>query len=103
MVGAIELHRGSGGDLVGLLRELAAAFRERERAQDEAHSASAQARFTALIVAAIPLVLAVVVELASPGAVTGALLFVPSALMLAIAALLMLAGAWLCMRIAGPR
>lgn len=103
MVGAIELHQGSGGDLVGLLRELSAAFRERERALDDAHSASAQARFTAIVVAAIPLVLAVVVELAKPGSVTGALTFVPSAVMLAIAFGLMLTGALLCRRIASAR
>lgn len=100
MVGAIELHRGSGGDLVGLLRELAAAFRERERARDDAHSASAQARFTTIVVAAIPLVLGVVVELAKPGAVSGAFAFAPSAVMLMFSALLMAAGGWLCFRIA---
>ena len=58
LAGAIELHRGSGGDLVRLMRELADAFRARDRALRDAHSASAQARFTAIVVAAIPLVVA---------------------------------------------
>lgn len=100
LVGAIALQRGSGGDLVRLTRELAEAFRERDRALRDARSASAQARFTAVVVAAIPLVLALVLELASPGAVSGALRFAPTALMLALAAGLLAGGVLLSRRMA---
>lgn len=100
MAGAIELHHGSGGDLVKLMRELAAAFRERDRALQDAHSASAQARFTSYIVAAIPLGTCALLELVSPGLVSGAASFAPSAVMLVIALALLIVGVLLCRRIA---
>ncbi|MGH2907329.1 MAG: type II secretion system F family protein [Solirubrobacterales bacterium] len=99
LCGAIELHGGSGGDLVTLARELAAAFRARDLAKRDARSATAQARFTALIVAAIPLTLALVAELVGPGSVSGAFAFAPSAVMMVFALLLLAAGCVLCARI----
>lgn len=101
LAGAIELHRGSGGDLVRLMRELADAFRARDRAIRDAHSASAQARFTAIVVAAIPILVAVVLELAAPGAVTGALTLLPTAMMLGVSVALMVCGVLMSHRIAG--
>lgn len=103
LAGAIELHRGSGGDLVRLMRELADAFRARDRAIRDAHTASAQARFTSIVVAAIPVVVAVVLELAAPGAVTGALTLVPTAMMLGFSVALMACGVLMSHRIAGGR
>lgn len=99
MAGAIELHRGSGGDLVKLMRELADAFRDRDRALRDAHSASAQARFTAIVVAAIPVCVLAALELASPGSVSGALSLVPTALMMAVAIALMAFGVALSQRL----
>lgn len=99
LAGAIELHRGSGGDLVRLMRELAEAFRARDRAIADAHAASAQARYTAYVVAAIPVGVAAMIELARPGAVTGAVGFVPTAVMLLISAALMSLGVLLARRI----
>jgi tight adherence protein B len=101
LAGAIELHRGSGGDLVRLMRELADAFRARDRALRDAHSASAQARFTAIVVAAIPIVFGAALELAAPGSVTGALGLLPTAMMLAISIALMALGVALAYRIGG--
>ena len=101
LAGAIELHRGSGGDLVRLMRELADAFRARDRALRDAHSASAQARFTAIVVAAIPLVMGAGLELAAPGSVTGALALLPTAMMLALSIALMAFGVALAHRIGG--
>ncbi|MBI2691786.1 MAG: type II secretion system F family protein [Solirubrobacterales bacterium] len=101
LAGAIELHRGSGSDLVRLMRELADAFRARDRAIRDAHSASAQARFTAIVVAAIPVLVAAVLELAAPGAVTGALTLLPTAMMLGVSVALMACGVVLSHRIAG--
>lgn len=86
ITGAIELHSRSGGDLVTLLREIAEAFRARDRARADARSATAQARYTAAVVAAIPVVSLALLELAKPGSVVAALGFFPTAAMLAIAA-----------------
>jgi tight adherence protein B len=97
--GAIELHRGSGGDLVRLMRELADAFRDRDRALRDAHAASAQARFTAIVVAAIPLMFAAALELAVPGAVSGAFALVPTAMMLVASIALMGCGVALAQRL----
>lgn len=92
LAGAIELHRGSGGDLVRLMRELADAFRDRDRALRDARSASAQARFTAIVVAFIPFGVATVLELAAPGSVGGALMLLPTAMMLGVSVVLMAFG-----------
>ncbi len=103
LAGAIELHRGSGGDLVKLMRELSEAFRDRDRALRDAHAASAQARFTAYIVAAIPLVVLALLELASPGSVSGAVAFLPTAVMLGAAGSLLAVGVVLARRIAAVK
>ncbi len=69
LVAAVLLQRDAGGDLAGLLRELASALEARERALAEARSATAQARFTALLVTCLPAVGLVLGELAQPGLV----------------------------------
>lgn len=92
IAGAIALHRDAGGDLVELTRVLAESFRARDRASRDARSATTQARYTAGIVAAIPLTMAAGCELIKPGSVSGAIVFLPTALMLAAASLVMLLG-----------
>ena len=67
VVAAALLHRRSGGDLAGLLRRLAAAFEDEQRLADEVRAATAQARFTGLLVVGLPLGGGVLAELASPG------------------------------------
>lgn len=99
MAGAIELHRGSGGDLVRLMRELSEAFRARDRATRDALAASAQARYTAYVVAAIPVAVFCVLELVRPGAVSGAFALVATALMLLVAFALIAGGVLLARRI----
>ena len=86
-----------------LMRELADAFRARDRAIRDAHSASAQARFTAIVVAAIPILVAAALELAAPGAVTGALTLLPTAMMLGVSVALMSCGVLMSHRIAEGR
>lgn len=103
LAGAIELHRGSGGDLVKLTRELAEAFRERDRALRDAQTASAQARFTAYVVAAIPVGVLAMLELAAPGSIGGALSLLPSALMLCLSLALLVLGVVLCRRLGAVR
>lgn len=85
VAGALALHRGSGGDLVLLMRELAAAFRGRDRAMRDARSASVQARYTAAVVAAIPIAAGALCELIAPGSIADTLSYLPTALMLVVA------------------
>jgi tight adherence protein B len=67
LAAAILLQRDAGGDLAGLLRSLATALEARARVVAEARSATAQARFTALLVAGLPLAGLALGELAQPG------------------------------------
>jgi tight adherence protein B len=67
LVVACLLQRRAGGDLARLLRESARALEDQARLEDEVRSATAQARFTALIVVLLPLGGALLAELASPG------------------------------------
>jgi tight adherence protein B len=67
LVAAVLLQRDAGGDLAGLLRSLACALEERARTVADARSATAQARFSALIVTGLPLAGIVLGELAAPG------------------------------------
>jgi tight adherence protein B len=98
LAGAIELHRRSGGDLARLMRELDAAFRGRDAALRDARAATAQARFTALLVGAMPLAASVLAELASPGSVSGVFSYAPTAALLLCALALFAAGSLLCLR-----
>jgi len=67
LVAAVLLQRDAGGDLAALLRDLAAALEERARVVAAARSATEQARFTALLVAALPAAGIALGELAQPG------------------------------------
>lgn len=89
---AILLQRDAGGDLVALLRELARAQEAAIRCADDARAATAQARFTGVVVGVLPAGAAALAELASPGALAS-VLRVPLALWLAaFAAFLQLLG-----------
>jgi tight adherence protein B len=70
VVAACVLQRRAGGDLGRLLRESARAMEEDSRLEGELRAATAQARFTGLLVVALPLGGALLVELASPGLVS---------------------------------
>jgi tight adherence protein B len=71
LVAACLLQRRAGGDLARLLRDCARAFEDQSRVEAEARSATAQARFTGLIVVVLPLGGALLAELASPGWLLG--------------------------------
>jgi Flp pilus assembly protein TadB len=90
--GALLSQRLAGGDLAGLLRRFAAGAAERDRVAEDAKSATAQARFTGLLVVAMPSGGAVFAELIQPGFI-GKLLGSPAAaVLLALAAGLQLVG-----------
>jgi tight adherence protein B len=67
LVAACLLQRRAGGDLARLLRDCAQAFEDHARVLDEARAATAQARFTGVVVVLLPLGGALLAELASPG------------------------------------
>ena len=71
LTAAILMQADAGGDLAGLLRDLAARLEQHRRDAADARSATAQARFTAWLVAGLPLGAAVMAELASPGFLAG--------------------------------
>jgi tight adherence protein B len=70
-VAACVLQRRAGGDLARLLRESARAMEDQSRLEGELRAATAQARFTGVLVAGLPLGGAALAELASPGWVAG--------------------------------
>ncbi|HVL95204.1 MAG TPA: type II secretion system F family protein [Solirubrobacteraceae bacterium] len=71
LISGVLLQRDAGGDLAALLRDLAASLDAAERSERDALAATAQARFTAWLVAGLPALAAGLAELASPGFVAG--------------------------------
>jgi tight adherence protein B len=82
----------AGGDLAGLLRRFADGAAERDRVTEDAKAATSQARFTGLLVVAMPTGGALFAELLQPGFLSKVLGSPASALLLAFAALLQFAG-----------
>lgn len=83
---ALLSQRLAGGDLAGLLRRFAAGAAERDRVAEDAKSATAQARFTGLLVVAMPTGGALFAELVQPGFLAKLLGSPASAILLALAA-----------------
>jgi len=67
LVTAILVQRRTGGDLARALRDMSARLEERGRLARELRGATAQARATAWMVAALPVMGAVLAEAAAPG------------------------------------
>ena len=82
----------AGGDLAGLLRRFAASAAERDRSAADARTATAQARFTGMLVAAMPVGSALFAELIEPGFIGGLLAEPASAALLALAGALQVGG-----------
>jgi len=82
----------AGGDLAGLLRRFAEGAAERDRVAEDAKAATSQARFTGLLVVAMPSGGALFAELLQPGFMAKVLGSPASALMLVPAVLLQFAG-----------
>lgn len=96
VVAALSQER-AGGDLAALLRRHAVAAAQRQRAEREARSATAQARLTGAMVVAMPVLMALVVELVAPGFVA-AMLASPAAVALLAAAAALQVGGFLAIR-----
>ena len=73
MVAGILLQRDAGGDLASLLRDLAHSLDAAARAERDGEAATAQARFTARLVAGLPAGAAALAELSSPGLIASRL------------------------------
>jgi tight adherence protein B len=71
IVAGALMQRRAGGDLAALLRTSARAFEDEARLLGEVKAATAQARFTGMVVVLLPLGGAGLAELASPGFVAG--------------------------------
>jgi tight adherence protein B len=92
LAAALLSQRLAGGDLAGLLRRFADAAAERDRVAEDARTATAQARFTGLLVVAMPTGGAIFVELIQPGFSTKMLAAPASVALLAVAAALQAIG-----------
>lgn len=92
LVAALLSQRLAGGDLASLLRRFAAGAAEQARVAEDAKSATAQARFTGLLVVALPTGGAVFAELLEPGFLGELLASPPAAVLLVLAAVLQVLG-----------
>jgi tight adherence protein B len=92
LAAALLSQRLAGGDLAGLLRRFAEGAAERDRAAEDARSATAQARFTGLLVVAMPTGGALFAELLQPGFLAKVLSAPAAAMLLLLAAGLQVAG-----------
>ena len=81
-----------GGDLAALLRRYSSAAADRDRVVADARTATAQARFTGLLVVAMPTGAALFAELIEPGFVSRLLSDTAATVLLALAAALQVAG-----------
>jgi tight adherence protein B len=92
LAAALLSQRLAGGDLAGLLRRFAAGAEERDRAAEDARAATSQARFTGLLVVAMPTGGSLFAELLQPGFLVKVASAPASSLLLALAAALQVAG-----------
>jgi len=99
IVAACLVQRGAGGDLARLLRECAEGFADQARLEDEVRAATAQARFTGLVVVLLPLGGALLAELASPGFVGGLASSFLTAWLVGLAVAMQVAAAFLIRRL----
>jgi tight adherence protein B len=103
VVAACVLQRRAGGDLARLLRDSARAMEEQSQLEGELRASTAQARFTGLLVAGLPLGGAALAELASPGWAAGLLDSFLTAWLVGIALSLQLLAAFLIRRLGRVR
>jgi tight adherence protein B len=103
VVAACLLQRRAGGDLARLLRDCARAFEDQSRVEDEVRAATAQARFTGLLVVMLPMGGALLAELASPGWIAGLWSSFLTAWLVGIALVLQLVAAVLIRRLGRVR
>ncbi len=89
-----------GGDLAALLRRFAESSTDREQTLADARTATAQARFTGLLVVMMPIGALLFAELAMPGFIAGILRSGPAFAALVVAGILQVVGYLLISRLA---
>jgi tight adherence protein B len=102
LASALLSQQVAGGDVSALMRRLGAAAAERDRVADEARAATTQARFTGLLVVALPAGATLFAELLQPGFVSRVLSEPASAALLVAAAALQVLGFALIRRLGRP-
>lgn len=90
--GALLSQQVAGGDVAALMRRLGSAAAERDRVADDARAATTQARFTGLLVVALPGGAALFAELLEPGFISSVLSEPAAAMLLVGAGALQVAG-----------
>ncbi len=100
LVTAILVQRRTGGDLARALRDMATRLEERGRLARELRGATAQARATAWMVAALPVVGAALAEAAAPGLIARTASTPIGSVVLGVSVLLQVAGILLIRRLA---
>ena len=103
LVAACLVQRTAGGDLAQLLRDCSRTLEEQRRLEKEVSAATAQARFTGLLVVLLPLGGALLAEMASPGFLAGLWGSFLSAWLVGCAVVLQIAAALLIRRMARVR
>jgi tight adherence protein B len=103
VVAACLVQRSSGGDLARLLRECAEGFADHARLEGEVRAATAQARFTGVVVVLLPLGGALLAELASPGFAAGLVGSLLTAWLVGLALAMQIAAAVLIRRLGRMR
>jgi tight adherence protein B len=103
VVAACLVQRGAGGDLALLLRECAEGFADQARLDGEVRAATAQARFTGVVVVLLPLGGALLAELASPGFAAGLMGSLLTAWLVGLALAMQVAAAVLIRRLGRVR
>jgi tight adherence protein B len=103
LVAACLVQQRAGGDLAQLLRDCARTLEEQWRLERDVGAATAQARFTGLLVVLLPLGGALLAELADPGFLVGLGSSFLTAWLVGLALVLQLAAAVLIRRIARVR
>jgi tight adherence protein B len=103
IVAASLVQRRSGGNLGALLRRLARSFEDHQRLVDEMRVATAQARFTGVLVVLLPLGGALLAEMASPGLLAGLAGSALTAWMVGLAIVLQVSAAVLIRRLGRVR
>lgn len=102
LASALLSQQMAGGDVAALMRRLAVAAADRDRVADEARAATTQARFTGLLVVALPAGAALFAELLQPGFISRVFSEPGSAAMLVAAGGLQLAGFAVIRRLGRP-
>ena len=103
LAAACLVQRRAGGDLAQLLRACARTLEEQSRLEGEVRAATAQARFTGLLVVLLPLGGALLAELASPGFLAGLWSSILTGWLVGTALVLQLAAAVMIRRMARVR